>query len=159
MLFLGCKTDKTPATLVRSLDSRSGCVTHDWQFQYQGQWYPATVPGNIHTDLSAHNLIPDPFFGTQEDSVQWVSDSVWTYRLIFDAGCAAGGPSYLNHRLVFDGLDTYAEVWLNGQKLQSMDKEDTTLLDNMFRRWRFPVDDILKDTGNISKLLIHQDLV
>ena len=131
LLFMGCKTDKMPATHVQSLESKSGCISNNWQFQYQGQWYPATVPGNIHTDLLANNLIPDPFFGTNEDSVQWVSDSTWTYRL------------------VFDGLDTYAEVWLNGQLLKSMDKEeDATLLNNMFRQWRFYVTDVLKKKGN-----------
>ena len=153
LLFMGCKTDKMPATRVQSLDSKSGCITHNWQFQYQGQWYPATVPGNIHTDLLANKLIPDPFFGTNEDSVQWVADSGWIYRLIFDADCAGAGQSYENHWLVFDGLDTYAEVWLNGQKLHSMDKGDTTLLDNMFRRWRFCVDDVLKEKDN--KLIVN----
>ena len=148
LLFLGCKTDKMPATRVQSLDSKSGCITNNWQFKYQGQWYPATVPGNIHTDLLANDLIPDPFFGTNEDSVQWIADSVWTYRLVFDADCAGTGQSYENHWLVFDGLDTYAEVWLNGQKLRSMDKGDTTLLDNMFRRWRFYVNDVLKEKDN-----------
>ena len=149
LFFMGCKTDKMPATQVQSLDSKSGCISNDWQFQYQGQWYPATVPGNIHTDLIANNLIPDPFFGTNEDSVQWVADSVWTYRLLFDADCAGNGLQYENHWLVFDGLDTYAEVWLNGKLLESFDNEDyKTLLNNMFRQWRFNVKDVLKEKGN-----------
>lgn len=149
LLFTSCKTDKMPATQVQSLDSKSGCISNDWQFQYQGQWYPATVPGNIHTDLMANNLIPDPFFGTNEDSVQWVADSVWTYRLLFDADCAGNGLQYENRWLVFDGLDTYAEVWLNGKLLESFDKEDyKTLLNNMFRQWRFNVKDVLKEKGN-----------
>lgn len=149
LLFTSCKTDKMPATQVQSLDSKSGCISNDWQFQYQGQWYPATVPGNIHTDLMANNLIPDPFFGTNEDSVQWVADSVWTYRLLFDADCAGKGLQYENRWLVFDGLDTYAEVWLNGKLLESFDKEDyKTLLNNMFRQWRFNVKDVLKEKGN-----------
>lgn len=149
LFFTSCKTDKMPATQVQSLDSKSGCISNDWQFQYQGQWYPATVPGNIHTALMANNLIPDPFFGTNEDSVQWVADSVWTYRLLFDADCAGKGLQYENHWLVFDGLDTYAEVWLNGKLLESFDKEDyKTLLNNMFRQWRFNVKDVLKEKGN-----------
>ncbi|MBQ3751719.1 MAG: glycoside hydrolase family 2 protein [Bacteroidales bacterium] len=149
LFFTSCKTDKMPATQVQSLDSKSGCISNDWQFQYQGQWYPATVPGNIHTDLMVNNLIPDPFFGTNEDSVQWVADSVWTYRLLFDADCAGNGLQYENRWLVFDGLDTYAEVWLNGKLLESFDKEDyKTLLNNMFRQWRFNVKDVLKEKGN-----------
>lgn len=148
--LLACKhTDKLPAMHTQSLDSKSGCISNDWQFQYQGQWYPATVPGNIHTDLLANNLIPDPFYGTNEDSVQWVADSIWTYRLIFDADCAGEGRQYDAQYLVFDGLDTYAEVWLNGERLHSMDQGmDDTLLNNMFRRWRFAVHDLLKKKDN-----------
>lgn len=148
--LLACKhTDKLPAMHTQSLDSKSGCISNDWQFQYQGQWYPATVPGNIHTDLLANNLIPDPFYGTNEDSVQWVADSIWTYRLIFDADCAGEGRQYDAQYLVFDGLDTYAEVWLNGERLHSMDQGmDDTLLNNMFRRWRFAVHDLLKEKDN-----------
>ncbi|MCR5445971.1 MAG: hypothetical protein K6E96_09905, partial [Bacteroidales bacterium] len=65
----------------------SGCKGHfdrveltDWQFEYNGQWYPATVPGFIHTDLMANGLIENPYYGTNEESVQWVGDSVWVYR-------------------------------------------------------------------------------
>ncbi len=32
---------------------------NDWQFEYNGQWYPATVPGFIHTDLMVNGLIPE----------------------------------------------------------------------------------------------------
>lgn len=53
----------------------------DWQFLHNGRRYPATVPGFIHTDLLAHGLIPDPYLATNEDSVQWVGDSTWTYRI------------------------------------------------------------------------------
>ena len=52
----------------------------DWQFEYNGQWYPATVPGSIHTNLMANGLIPDPYLATNEDSVRWVGDSVWCYQ-------------------------------------------------------------------------------
>jgi len=144
-----CKTERQPAVHTQSLVSKSGCISNDWQFQYKGQWYPATVPGSIHTDLLANDLIPDPYYGTNEDSVQWVADSTWTYRLIFDADCSGDGAKYNVNWLVFDGLDTYAEVWLNGQLLESMNKEDdATMLNNMFRQWEFNVNDVLKDKGN-----------
>ncbi len=157
LLFTGCKqADKLPATHAQSLDSKSGCIQNDWQFQYQGKWYPATVPGSVHADLLANNLIPDPFFGTNEDSVQWVADSTWTYRLVFDADCAGNDQQFDTHWLVFDGLDTYAEVQLNGQLLTSLDKEDDkTLVNNMFRRWRFLVNDVLKDKGNELRVTFY----
>ena len=55
----------------------------NWKFQYQGQWYSAEVPGNNFSDLLNHNLISDPFYGTNEDSVQWVSENNWIYRSKF----------------------------------------------------------------------------
>ncbi len=54
----------------------------DWQFEYNGQQYPATVPGFIHTDLMANGLIPDPYYGTNEDSVQWLANREWKYRTV-----------------------------------------------------------------------------
>ena len=67
----------------------AGCATKpdtveltDWQFEYNGKWYPATVPGFIHTDLMANSLIPDPYYGTNEDSVQWLANKKWSYRTV-----------------------------------------------------------------------------
>ena len=57
LLVAGCKNDMETIELA------------NWEFQYNDQWYPAKVPGCIHTDLMAQGLIPDPFYGTNEDSV------------------------------------------------------------------------------------------
>ena len=40
-------------------------LNSNWQFRQKekAQWYPAEVPGTIHTDLLANKLIPDPFSG------------------------------------------------------------------------------------------------
>ncbi len=129
----------------RYLTSKHGCVNNEWQFQYKGEWYPATVPGNIHDDLLKNQLIPDPFFGTNEDSVQWVSDSTWTYRLYFDKNCAEEN-DFGHEQLVFEGLDTYSEIYLNGERIKSVD--GTAMPNNMFRQWAFDVADKLKDKDN-----------
>ncbi|MBP5341581.1 MAG: hypothetical protein J6Y52_04395 [Bacteroidales bacterium] len=73
----------------------------DWQFYNSGHWYPATVPGFIHTDLMANGLIPDPYYATNEDSVQWVSYLVWTYRTVIPCDQLPDGDSLW---LMFDGL-------------------------------------------------------
>ncbi len=146
LLFVSCINEKVAVCdQNRYLNSRFGCVLHDWQFQYQGQWYPATVPGNIHDDLMQNQLIPDPFMGTNEDSVQWVSDSIWTYRLIFDGECGSEN-DFNHHELVFDGRDTYAEGFLNGKRLETIDGDSLAI--NMFRRWSFDVSDLLKENDN-----------
>lgn len=149
--FCGCKShDKlAKSTEIQYLNSKFGCVQHDWQFQYEGQWYNATVPGNIHTDLLNNELIPDPFFGTNEDSVQWVSDSAWTYRLQFDLNCAEG-TAHKHNQLVFDGLDTYAEIFLNGEQIAAVD--GTKLMDNMFRQWVFDLPDNVKEKDNVLEV-------
>ena len=44
---------------------------------------PATVPGTIHQDLQVHGLIPDPYVGSNIDSVQWVEEKDWRYQCSF----------------------------------------------------------------------------
>lgn len=151
VLFCGCKSHSKLAQSTETifLNSKYGCVQNDWEFQHEGQWYKANVPGNIHVDLLNNDLIPDPFFGTNEDSVQWVSDSVWCYRLQFDLNCADGA-SYKHRQLVFDGLDTYAEVSLNGKKLAAVD--GTSRMDNMFRQWVFDLPEDVKEKGNVLEV-------
>ena len=58
------------------------------------------MPGNNFSDLLNHGFIPDPFYGTNEDSVQWVAEREWVYRTIF-------APTLANNQtLIFNGLDT-----------------------------------------------------
>ena len=49
LLFVACSTSNNDRIYLT-----------DWQFEYNGQWHPATVPGFIHTDLMANSIIPDP---------------------------------------------------------------------------------------------------
>ncbi len=89
----------------------------------------ATVPGVVHTDLLAAGLIPDPFADDNEIRVAWVAESDWIWRRTIDVP-----EDLLNttrQYLEFDGLDTLAEVLLDGQRVGTAD--------NQFRRWRFDV--------------------
>ena len=109
-----------------------------WEFTYNNKWYPASVPGCIHTDLLHSGIISDPFFGTNEDSVQWVADREWIYKTHFDKKKIG---KYSNASLVFEGLDTYSEIYLNGNKIYSTN--------NMFRKWEIPLNvNSLKDKDN-----------
>jgi beta-mannosidase len=94
-----------------------------------GQWMPAEVPGCVHTDLQRAGKIPDPFVGTNEHGQQWIELADWEYRSSFVADAAL-----LRHDRVeidFAGLDTYAEVLVNGARVLAAD--------NMFRSWRADV--------------------
>ena len=111
-----------------------------WHFRELGQdaWLPAAVPGGVHTDLLALDLIPDPFVGDNERHVAWVAERDWEYRRAFRV------PAELRTQervvLVCDGLDTLATVSLNGQVLG-----ETA---NMFRQFRWDVTGRLVDGDN-----------
>ena len=50
----------------------------------RGRPLPATVPGCIHSDLLAADLIPDPFYRDNEHAVMWIGEAEWIYRRTFD---------------------------------------------------------------------------
>ena len=110
-----------------------------WQFRKAGDtaWIAATVPGTVHTDLFNQQKIPDPFFGDNEKLVQWIDTCIWEYQTIFTASEIELSQ---NSELVFEGLDTYADVFLNGTKIISAD--------NMFRTWKIDCKKFLKPENN-----------
>ena len=93
------------------------------------------VPGCLHTDLFDHGLIPDPFYGTNEESLQWLSYVPCTYSCEFWRDEL---PAKKNIELVLAGVTGYAEVFLNGQPLEHQDHNN--VMDNAYRTWRFPLD-------------------
>lgn len=114
-------------------------------------------PSDVHLALMLKGIIPDPFFGENEKKVQWVGETDWCFRTTFNVPANLLGQEEVN--LVFDGLDTYAHVWLN----------DSLVLhaDNMFRKWVIPVKTVLKKENNrlricfssplqINKTKVHQ---
>jgi len=119
----------------------------NWQFRQVGgkKWLPANVPGGVHTDMLALDLIPDPFVADNEKKVQWVAESDWEYRRSFSVVKSLAGEEH--KRLVCDGLDTLAEVFLNDRLLGKTD--------NMFRRWSWDVGDLLTAGGNELKIVFH----
>ena len=117
-----------------------------WRMRATGEphWLPATVPGSVHTDLLAAGRIPDPFWRTNEREVQWVDKLDWEYCT--DVQLDARVLAHEQIDLVFDGLDTYAEVALNGVPLLGAD--------NMFRRWRVPLKAHLRSGANALRVLL-----
>jgi beta-mannosidase len=110
-----------------------------------GEWIPARVPGCIHTDLMAAGRIPDPFHAFHEKDVQWVADADWVYRRQFD--CDDALLACRRVELVCDGLNTVADVYLNGERIGDAD--------NMFIQWRWDVKPLLKPRDNELLILLH----
>ncbi len=116
-------------------------VLQDWKFKAceEKEWLPAAVPGCVHTDLLQNGLIEHPFVATNEHDLQWIDKLDWEYETRFDV------PSELFRmpaiELQFDGLDTYADVTVNGTAVLSCD--------NMFRRWSANVKGLVKEKDNV----------
>lgn len=111
----------------------------DWQFEYNGKMYPATVPGFIHTDLMANGIIPDPYIGTNEDSVRWVADSSWTYFCQISRKKLPKGDTLW---LVFEGLAGPAIVFINsisGKEVYDFVDDPQLPDDNMFCQHEIPL--------------------
>lgn len=107
---------------------------------------PATVPGHVHTDLLAAGMIDDPYARFQDDLQSWVRDDTWTYSLTFDAPATLPGQHV---DVVFDGLDTLADVTLNGAALGSAS--------NQHRRyqWRVAAQHQIAAAGNVLTVRFH----
>ncbi|MDP0501720.1 MAG: glycoside hydrolase family 2 protein [Verrucomicrobiota bacterium JB022] len=99
---------------------------------------PARVPGCVHLDLLRAGRIEDPFYRDREQAYGWVSDQDWSYRREFTI--AADFLDQPQVRLRAEGLDTFAEVRVNGTPVAQTD--------NMFRTWEFDVKHLLKPGQN-----------
>ena len=93
-------------------------LINNWEFSESGSdWFPADVPGSIHLDLLANNLIESPFYRANESKVQWVEESKWSYRSNFEVSSDIMRMDKVD--LIFSGIDTYAKVYLNDSLIQS----------------------------------------
>jgi beta-mannosidase len=110
-----------------------------------GEWLAATVPGTVHTDLLAAGKIPDPFYRTNERVLQWIDKKDWEYQTTLDVDAATLAHDHIE--LCFDGLDTYADVYLNDALVLQ--------LDNMFRRWTADIKAHAKAGKNTLRVLLH----
>lgn len=113
-----------------------------------GKTYAATVPGCDFTDLLANGVIPDPFVALNEKDVQHVGEKDWIYRKTFFVE-----KDFLlseNVEIVFDGLDTLAEISLNGTLIA------TTR--NAYRTYVFDVKNLLKEGENVLSVLFRSPL-
>jgi beta-mannosidase len=98
---------------------------------------PATVPGDLITDLERAGVIPDPLYERNFKSLVW-DQTDFTFSLSFDADAAVmGAPT---RWLVLDSVKMGAFVWLNGAFLG--------LVSDQFLRWKFDVSSILLAAGN-----------
>lgn len=144
---LACSLATCIASLTASAyEKPQVCTLHtNWTFCQVGDtlWSDAKVPGTVHQDLLNHNRIPNPFYGMNEEVVQWVENEDWMYRTSFVVDEHQLGRDAAV--LEMDGLDTYADVFLNGALILRSD--------NMFVGHKIEVKPVLRK--GVNQLLVR----
>jgi beta-mannosidase len=129
--------DSFEQTAVQSLNSTNVY----WEFHElnSSKQMPASVPGNVHADLMNNRVIPDPLIGTNEKDVQWVEGKTWEYKL---TNFAVDPDVFEKQEVLLElkGVDTYAEVYLNGNLIGKCN--------NAFIAYRFNVKETIQQENN-----------
>ena len=102
---------------------------------------PAVVPGDISADLYSAKIIPDPFYADNFKSLGWIQQKDWTYSTVFDW---SEFRSASIAELVFEGIDVFSEIYLNGKLLGKTD--------NAFKKYVFDVTDVLLEKDNLLQV-------
>jgi beta-mannosidase len=139
-LFLCSALSAQSQVTVRSLNQ-------GWTFREAGssREYPAQIPSCVQTDLLSLKLIADPYAGTNERKDAWIEEKNWEYRC--NVSIDEEFLKKENIVLIFEGLDTHADVFLNGISVLQAD--------NMFRTYKINVKEILKAGSNELKILFY----
>lgn len=129
-----------PASLLSQVNEIT--LTSNWKFRKVGEsaWLNATVPGTVHTDLLSNKKIKDPFSPGAEQKLKWIEEADWEYETTFP--CDPKTLTKQNAELHFEGLDTYAKVYLN----------DSLILqaNNMFRSWTIEIKRHLRSQNKLK---------
>ncbi|KAJ4390105.1 hypothetical protein N0V93_007578 [Gnomoniopsis smithogilvyi] len=109
---------------------------------------PGKVPSHVHLDLFSAGVIGDPYFGLNDFHLRWVAWADWNYTTTLSGVHREPNASTTTY-LVFDGLDTIANIFLCGQGVASTN--------NQFRQYFFDVSAILSScpTNKDPELLVE----
>ena len=135
--FSACQQIEKPNVVVQSLNQGWTLTGDTLNINMQ-----VDVPSVVQQSLYENGIIPHPYLGTVEDQLLWISDHPWNYTLHFDVDKEMLEKYCVE--LVFEGLDTYTEVKLNGEKL--------FFADNQFRTWKKWVAHYLKEKDNLLEV-------
>jgi beta-galactosidase/beta-glucuronidase len=109
----------------------------------------ATVPGCVHTDLMRALRIGDPCTPGAAEELAFIGRTDWCYerRFVVDESLLVAD----SLELVCDGVDTLAEIKVNGAPIATVD--------NMFRRWSHDVKSAVHRGSNEIELCFRAPMV
>lgn len=80
-------------------------------------WYPTSVPGEVHATLRDLGVIADPYEHGQIEACAWMEERTWWYRRSFSIPPGSVQPDTAKWILTFEGLDTFATIYLDGTEI------------------------------------------
>lgn len=121
-----------------------------WQMKrtVSNEWIDGKVPGSVFTDLLNAGLIEDPFYRDNEDKVKEFALYDYEYKRTFQVD----GKLLSCNRVVLrcEGLDTLADIRINGQLIASTN--------NMHRTYEFDVKDVLREGENVIHITFYSPI-
>ncbi len=114
-----------------------------------GNWFKTTVPSTVMGALTLNGLYKDIFVGENYNNIDTKQfDDSWWFRKQFEAPAIKHGEHVMLH---FDGINYYANIWLNGKLLASRDSVYGT-----FRRYEFDITKLLRNKNNVLAVEIFR---
>ena len=108
-------------------------------------WIEASVPGTVYSDLLRAGRMEDPYYRDSQDQALALSAFDYVYVREFEVTDEVMRCDLVVLRC--EGLDTLAEVIVNGHKV--------ALTDNMHRTYEFNVRDLLKEGTNTIQVILY----
>lgn len=109
------------------------------------KYMKAYVPGSVYSDLLKNNKMEDPYYRDNEIKALKLMDEDYEYIKRFNVSKDMLACEEI--MLHFDGLDTLADIYLNGYHI--------AFVNNMHRTFEFEVKKYLKGRGNELKINFH----
>lgn len=128
-------------------EAGKSALLQSWQYKAleDSLWYATSVPSLVQQSLIDEGRLPQPWYRDNEARIQWPGERDWVYRTSFTLETEGVDPE-LRHRLELEGLDTYADIYLDGQLIGRSR--------NMFVPQRIDITDLLAKTRE-HHLVIH----
>ncbi len=119
----------------------------EWQLRVENEdvQIPAVVPGDITNDLYKAGIIDDPFFGLNHLALREWLDKDYIYFTEFNVDKMPTDKE--DTFIAFDGIDLFADIYLNGQLLGKTD--------NMFKKYVYDISDKICVGKNVVEVHMH----
>lgn len=113
------------------------------------EYIPAAVPGTVYSDLLAAGRMEDPYYRDNELKALEFMKQEYEYSLMFSVEDEILSKDRV--LLHFDGIDTLADIYINGYLLGHVN--------NMHRIWEFDCKRYLTETNNALKVIFHSPTI